>query len=62
MESNHGYEEGAVCGRDGCDGVIAQREVENCSCHLHPPCHNCMEDRTYCPVCGWRGIDEDGAA
>jgi hypothetical protein len=54
-----GYEEGDVCGRDGCTGIIEEREVENCSCHISPPCAQCVEDRTYCPECGWRGKDEE---
>ena len=54
-----GYREGETCGRNGCTGVLAERAVENCSCHLHPPCGACMEPREYCPSCDWQMIDEE---
>ena len=54
-----GFEEGDICRRSGCVGVIAEREVENCSCHISPPCGSCTEPREYCPECDWRLIDEE---
>lgn len=49
----HSYEEGGVCGRNGCAGHIAARTVEGCSCHISPPCGACTEPRNFCPECDW---------
>lgn len=54
-----GQLEGEVCGRDGCAGVISEREVENCSCHISPPCGSCTEPREYCPVCDWEATEDE---
>ena len=49
-----GYCEGDVCGRNGCQGVLEEHPVENCSCHTgNPPCGQCMKPREFCPVCDW---------
>lgn len=48
-----GYCEGDKCNRDGCNGVIELHPVENCYCHINPPCGNCTAKRGFCPVCGW---------
>lgn len=48
-----GHEEGGVCGRDGCEGVIAFQKSENCSCHISPPCHSCTSVKLHCPNCDW---------
>jgi hypothetical protein len=53
-----GTEEGQVCNRDGCVGVIEIADPVNCSCHISPPCGACTEPREFCPVCDWRAIDE----
>lgn len=53
-----GYEEGDTCGRDGCDGVIAERPPVNCYCHLSAPCGECTSDRIYCPECSWTSVDD----
>lgn len=55
-----GKEEGAICWRDGCHGVIAEKRVEGCSCHINPPCGACTDPREYCPECDWRAKDDDG--
>ncbi|WP_449043769.1 hypothetical protein [Paracoccus versutus] len=54
-----GYEEGDVCGRNGCSGVIAVAPVENCSCHIAPPCGACTTPREFCPECDWRMVDDE---
>jgi hypothetical protein len=54
-----GYEEGSMCCRSGCAGVISQRDPEGCSCHINPPCGSCTEPREWCPECGWRLVDEE---
>lgn len=48
-----GDEEGQVCGRDGCKGVLELTPHQGCSCHISPPCSNCTDRETCCPVCGW---------
>jgi len=54
----HGYEEGDVCNRDGCKGMIEAAEVENCSCHINPPCSACVDAGFICPDCGWNSEEE----
>lgn len=54
----HGYEEGETCKRQGCQGIIAVHPVENCSCHINPPCGSCTAVREYCPDCGYEGKDD----
>lgn len=56
--SEFGHEEGEVCWRNGCQGAIAVAPVENCSCHISPPCGPCMEAREFCTVCDWRAKDD----
>lgn len=55
-----GYCEGDVCGREGCQGILKQHPVENCSCHMgHPPCGQCTTPREYCPVCEWDAEEDE---
>jgi hypothetical protein len=56
--SEFGFLEGDTCGRKGCVGVLAEHEVENCSCHIAPPCSACTAPREYCPECGWQAKDD----
>jgi hypothetical protein len=49
---------GDVCNRRGCDGILAEAPRKDCYCHLSAPCHWCVEDRTFCPECGWAALDE----
>ncbi len=53
-----GQLEGEVCGRQGCKGVIKERPVENCSCHIAPPCGEHTEPREHCETCGWDARDD----
>jgi len=46
----HGIEEGEICGRNGCQGVIKQHLVEGCWCHISPPYSACTKPRDFCPV------------
>ena len=57
-----GFEEGATCGRDGCQGVIDTRAPENCSCHISPPCSACTAPRNFCPDCDWQEADDPAPA
>lgn len=58
MANDFGHLEGETCWRNGCQGVITVRPVENCSCHLHAPCGSCMERREQCLACDWRAEDD----
>lgn len=50
-----GFEEGEVCGRCGCPGIIALAKAVGCCCHINPPCGACTDPaRIHCPICGWR--------
>jgi outer membrane murein-binding lipoprotein Lpp len=48
-----GKNEGDVCGRDECPGILAHPPVKDCTCHLSPPCNACVENLLTCSVCGW---------
>lgn len=48
-----GWNDGEVCGEDGCNGLLHQPEkVENCSCHINPPCSACVSNWPVCDECG----------
>jgi hypothetical protein len=53
-----GFEAGDPCNRNGCPGIIEDRPVENCTCHICPPCRACIEARTFCPECGREAKEE----
>lgn len=57
--ADFGDEDGAVCGRNGCGGIIQERPIENCSCHISPPCGACTTPREWCPVCDWSAEEEE---
>jgi len=52
-----GIERGATCWRGGCQGIIESRE-KNCSCHITPPCQNCVDGNEFCQECGWESWNE----
>lgn len=57
-----GYMTSETCNRNGCKGIIEEREKEgSCSCHSNPPCSHCVDDNHYCPECGWDGLNEQKA-
>ena len=38
-----------------CDeGLLEYQSVENCSCHISPPCNACVTNPLRCPLCGWK--------
>lgn len=43
--------EGDACKVDGCDGVYHFPPVENCSCHISPPCGACVDNNLVCDHC-----------
>lgn len=55
-----GYFKGEPCHRDGCLGIIEEKDLEGgCSCHTgHPPCGYCETPKEICPDCGWDAEDE----
>ena len=53
-----GYYEGDICNREGCEGLIELEKVENCSCHISPPCWAHENASLCCPDCGWRAADD----
>lgn len=50
-------QEGDVCGYEGCDGIMGYEPVENCSCHISPPCSACVENPLVCLKCGDDQVD-----
>lgn len=63
VNESNGSEVGERCGRDGCDGVIADDPFDERGCYCHatmPPCGNCTTPRECCPECGWR-LEDEGA-
>ena len=57
-ELQYGLCEGDICNRHGCRGTISEHPVENCSCHINPPCSECTKPREFCPICGWETADD----
>lgn len=52
--TDFGTEEGDVCWRNGCQGVIHYRyEGDGCSCHQWAPCAYCTSSTAHCPTCDW---------
>lgn len=47
------HEEGDRCTELKCTGVLDYPAVENCSCHVNPPCSACTSVVLTCPECGW---------
>ena len=48
-------EEGDKCPR--CGGFMGYDDVENCSCHISPPCWNCEHNPLVCLDCGYNSED-----
>jgi hypothetical protein len=61
-----GTEEGDTCNRIAepdedaprgyrprpCSGTMHYGKVENCSCHINPPCGHCEDNPLVCDTCG----------
>lgn len=50
-------EEGDACGLQ-CPGNFVRARVEDCACHINPPCAGCVEAGLVCSACG-REAKED---
>lgn len=54
-----GYCKGELCNRDGCTGIIKEKESDGgCCCHINPPCSYCETAREYCSECDWDAKEE----
>ena len=47
------FEEGDKCPETNCKGIVDYPPVENCSCHISPPCSKCTDNPLTCTICGW---------
>ncbi len=45
-------DENSAC-PDECGGVLHYPKVDNCSCHINPPCSACTDITLTCDNCGW---------
>ncbi len=49
----YGLTEGDVCNRRGCKGIMYRIEtVDECTCHVSPPCCYCTDADYECDECG----------
>jgi hypothetical protein len=46
------YEEGDRCPECG-NGKLCYPPVENCTCHINPPCSACTDRNLVCEKCGY---------
>lgn len=53
-----GTEEGSICSRNGCEGVIQFYRDGECTCFIAPPCGSCVDAYRGCPVCGWDEVND----
>lgn len=52
MATDNDLEEGDLCPE--CKlGIMSYLKVENCSCHISPPCIQCMNNPLICNHCGY---------
>lgn len=58
IRSDWGLEDGAHCHRGTCGGFIELTPVENCSCHINPPCNACLDTYFVCSECCYSERDE----
>ena len=41
------------------EGIMEPDEVENCSCHIDPPCSACVDNLMVCSICGYEEGEAD---
>jgi hypothetical protein len=56
--NTYGEQENEICNRKECKGIIQLHPIENCSCHINPPCSSCTTPKAYCPDCGWESKND----
>lgn len=56
-ELNMEIQEGDKCPTK-CGGIMYLPPVENCSCHISPPCDRCFNNKLECNNCGHRDGDD----
>ncbi len=49
-----GCSEGALCGREGCEGRMEWQHSKECYCFRSPPCHFCTEATLVCSQCNFK--------
>ena len=47
------YEEGDKC-PECCEGILYYPPVQNCTCHINPPCSACTDRQLECDKCGYQ--------
>jgi len=53
FQSPVGTEEGMICNRSDCIGLMEYPLVVNCACHINPPCSQCVDNKLTCTICGY---------
>ena len=51
-------EEGGPCTQQNCTGYFFFPPVENCSCHIAPPCGRCVDNPLTCNTC-WYAVEKE---
>jgi hypothetical protein len=52
-----GINEDDICNRFKCEGTMQFEHPADCSCHINPPCHACVNNLPVCSECGARADD-----
>lgn len=53
-----GLEEGDICNRNKCTGIIELTPLIDCTCNVSAPCGSCLAREFYCPTCDWQETDD----
>ncbi len=57
VDNTHEFDEGDICPEcsgtrtDGKKARLVFAKPKNCSCHISPPCSECVDARLICPDC-----------
>lgn len=46
--------EGDTCRNTSCTGRMGFEKVDDCRCHINPPCSRCVDNPLVCLLCGQR--------
>jgi hypothetical protein len=58
MAEHFGVSDGDECNRNGCGGTMVLHPVKDCSCHISPPCDQCVDNQPICNECGANPDDD----